>query len=204
MSGARGVEMLGSEDVAEAVDVLCEAFHDYPVMQFVLGPEGSDYDPRLRTLIHFFVMPRVLRGETLLGLRDGAGLGAVALVSRPEGSESPAALMTFRDAVWAELGPDAKGRYESFGSACSNFEIETPHIHLNMIGARGARRGRGDGRVLLDHVHDLSRADPESEGVSLTTEDEANVALYQYFGYEIVGRVSVSPQLETWGFLRHD
>ena len=37
----------------------------------------------------------------------------------------------------------------------------------------------------------MSREDSASEGVTLTTADEANVALYQHFGYEIVGHASV-------------
>ena len=32
------------DDVAEVVDVLCEAFLDYPVMHFVLGADTADYE----------------------------------------------------------------------------------------------------------------------------------------------------------------
>ena len=31
---------LSGNDVAEVVDVLCEAFRDYPVMRFVLGTDA--------------------------------------------------------------------------------------------------------------------------------------------------------------------
>jgi len=56
----------------------------------------------------------------------------------------------------------------------------------------------------LETVHELSRTDPRSVGVTLTTEVPANVSLYQHFGYEIVGQASVAPGLTTWGFFRAD
>ena len=46
---------LDGNDVPEVVDVLCEAFFDYPVMRFVLGADAVDYEPRLEVLVHYFV-----------------------------------------------------------------------------------------------------------------------------------------------------
>ena len=74
---------LGEEHVQKVTRVLCDAFYDYPVMRYVLGGHPEDYEGRLSTLIHFFVMARVLRNEELLGTMDGADLAATALVSYP-------------------------------------------------------------------------------------------------------------------------
>jgi GNAT superfamily N-acetyltransferase len=73
-----------------------------------------------------------------------------------------------------------------------------------MIGVRGRAQGEGLGRLLIEHVHSLSHEDSESEGVTLTTEDSANVSLYEHLGYEVVGKVVVAPELTTWGFFRPD
>ncbi len=54
----------------------------------------------------------------------------------------------------------------------------------------------------MDHVHLMSRQDASSEGVTLTTEDPANVPLYEHFGYRVVGHARLSPELDTWGFFR--
>ena len=59
---------LSGNDVAEVVDVLCEAFRDYPVMRFVLGTDAVGYEQRRKKLVHYFVEARVLRGEVLLGI----------------------------------------------------------------------------------------------------------------------------------------
>jgi ribosomal protein S18 acetylase RimI-like enzyme len=68
-----------------------------------------------------------------------------------------------------------------------------------MIGVRRAYAGTGLGRRLLESVRRLSEEDPQSAGVSLTTENPRNVELYRHFGYEVVGHASVGPGLETWG-----
>ena len=198
------VRELLSEDVPEVVDVLCESFFDYPVMRFVVGVEATDYESQLRRLIHFFVMSRVLRNESLLGLPGPAGLRAAALVSRPGVGVSPPELVPVRERVWAELGSAAQARYEAFGAACAPFEVDVPHIHLNMIGVRNEARGEGLGGRLIEHVHSMSDDDPASSGVTLTTENPENVSLYEHFGYTVVGTTSVSPDLMTWGLFRAD
>jgi putative acetyltransferase len=108
-----------------------------------------------------------------------------------------------REDLWRELGPEVRARYDAFAAA-SPVHLTTPHLHLHMIGVRHAAHGRGYARQLLDHVHAFSRGDPESNGVSLTTETEANLTLYRHFGYHLVGRMQVSPDLTTWGFFRRD
>jgi len=195
---------LGENDVAEVVDVLCEAFFDYPVMRFVLGTDIEDYEQRLETLVHFFVEVRVLRGEAMLGIGRRQRLHGAALVSRPSGPPGPPELSELRERLWADLGSPARARYESFTAACAPFEVKTPHLRLELIGVRRAAKGKGVGRRLIEHVHLMSREDSGSQGVTLTTEDEGNVPLYQHFGYEIVGHATVGWGLQTWGFFRPD
>jgi ribosomal protein S18 acetylase RimI-like enzyme len=117
---------------------------------------------------------------------------------------SPLALGRLREETWAHLGVEAHERYEAFSRAWSALDVDRPQIHLNMIGVRRRVRGRGLGRVLMDHVHDLSFQDPVSTGVSLTTEDVANVGLYQHMGYTVVGHDLVALGVSTWGFFRAD
>jgi ribosomal protein S18 acetylase RimI-like enzyme len=77
-----------------------------------------------------------------------------------------------------------------------------PHHHLNMIGVRRTHFGRGLGGQLMDAVHELASADAASYGVSLNTESESNVALYEHLGYQLQGRARVSDDLQTWAFFR--
>jgi len=198
------VQVLTETEVPAITEVLCEAFYDYPVMRWVLAPAGPDYDLRLTQMVGFFVAARFYRGEALLGVEHDGSLGAVAITSDPNGAVSPPELAVAREAMWSQLGGAARARYEAFGSACAPLLMDGPHIHLNMIGTRSGARGKGYGRVLLESVHAISESDPLSRGVSLTTEDPANVPLYESFGYEITGHARVSAEVETWAFFRPD
>jgi GNAT superfamily N-acetyltransferase len=71
-----------------------------------------------------------------------------------------------------------------------------------MIGVRREAQGRGVGRALLESVADLALSHGETDGVTLTTEERSNVNLYRKFGYEVIGHVEVTPDLETWGMLK--
>ena len=199
-----GVTVLDDSAADEIVDVLCESFHAYPVMRFVLGEDNADYDAQLRTLISFFVTARSLRGEPLVGVRNGSALVATTIMSWPGVGESPPALAAIREATWSKLGDEARLRYEAFGEACAPFVPPELHLHVNMIGVRNAARGSGLGRLMLDYAHEMSRLESGSSGVSLTTEVESNISFYQHFGYEIVGHAVVAPGLQSWSFFRQD
>jgi ribosomal protein S18 acetylase RimI-like enzyme len=196
------VVRLGREHWEQATRALLDAFSDYPVLRYVLG-DDRDRELRLNALVGFFVMARLLRDEPVLGVYHGSVLNGVALVSFPD-RQSPPELATFREAVWLGLGQPARERYEAFSLACEPFSPGVPHIYLNLIGVRPTARGTGLGRRLLDSVHAISADHPQSEGVSLTTENESNVALYEHFGYEVLGHARVAPDLETWGMFRRD
>ena len=196
---------LAPDRLGEAVDVLSEAFHDYPVMRYVIGAAGDAYASRLRAMLTFFTSARFIQDELVTGAvtTDDVVVG-VANSTLPGTQRSPAILGTEREAVWRELGADALARHEAYGSATAPFAVDRPNYHLAMLGVRRSHAGTGVARRLLDALHDTSRRDPRSAGVTLTTEDPSNVALYQHFGYEVVGHTRVTDTLESWGFFRPD
>lgn len=49
--------------------------------------------------------------------------------------------------------------------------------------------------------YDIARHE-RTEGVTLVTEDRANVRFYERLGYGVVGHARVAPGLETWGLFR--
>lgn len=200
--GAPAVVALQPRELGDVVEVLGEAFRDYPVMRHVLGPR-HDYDTCLPILVTLFASGRALRGEPMLGVRGADGrLLATALVTPPDSVAAPAQLLALRERTWERLGSDARQRYDAFADACNRLGIDTPHHHLNMIGVRRAHQGSGLARCLLEAVHALSHRDPGSAGVSLTTEYAPNLALYQRFGYQTRGELQVAPDLRTWTLFR--
>jgi GNAT superfamily N-acetyltransferase len=196
------IERLPAERAPDVIAAFVDAFRDYPVMRHVVGAAGSDDDRRLERLVEFFVMNRVWRGEPVLGIVDGDAVVAAATVTPPGTRAVPAEVASSREALWRDLGNDARGRYEELGTAWARFAVAEPHHHLNMIGVRRSHEGRGLARTLLDAVHAMSDADSGSAGVSLTTEHADNVPLYQHFGYAVIGHVKIAPDLESWTFMR--
>jgi GNAT superfamily N-acetyltransferase len=195
-------EQLDGAALDEIIDVLGDAFAGYPVMRFVAGPAG-DVAARERRLVALFVTRRYRRGAPLLGIRDpetGALVGAAAM-TRPSEPEPPADLSAWVEQVWRELGGEARARYEQYAATWPTLDPR-PHHHLNMIGIRRSHAGRGFARPLLEAVQATADADPESAGVSLTTEIAANVGFYQHFGYRVVGHKTVVPGFDSWGFFR--
>ena len=140
----------------------------------------------------------------MYGLTDARGrLAGATLLTLPVEPPPPAGVAEISAAAWRELGEEARLRYDAYAAASNFFGALTPHHHLNMIGVRRKQAGTGLGRRLLESVRRLSEADPQSAGVSLTTENPRNVDLYRHFGYGVVGHAPVGPGLDTWGmFLR--
>ena len=201
------VTTLSFDQLVEIVSVLTDAFHDYPVMQYVLGPDmpgaAAPYGVRLHRLVQLFASGRAYRDEPMFGVRDakGALIGA-AVMTLPASPSPRPAFIALRESVWAELGADARARYDGYMSSAQFFASQGPHHHLNMIGVRRAHQHRGIARELLAEAHRLAKGDPQSAGVSLTTERAANVPFYEHFGYRVVGHNRVSADLETWGLFR--
>jgi len=187
--------------VESVTTLLCEAFADYPVMRFVLGPEG-DYPTRLHGLIGLFVANRAVPNDPCFGIGDGTELAGVALCTPPNPAPASTAVQGIRARAWAALGEEARSRYDACVRVWSEVAISEPNLHLNMLGVRPRYQGRGLASPLMERVHALSRELPASRGVTLTTEDPRNVPLYRRFGYEVVGHRQVAPGLETWGFFR--
>ncbi|MEQ9264443.1 MAG: GNAT family N-acetyltransferase, partial [Balneolaceae bacterium] len=160
------------------------------------------YESKYRKLIHFFVQNRFLKNEYVIGIGAPGRMQGVTLISIPYKSYTSSELDALKVKVWDELGDEAKSRYELFGSTCSQFDVDTPQLHLNMIGVRKECQSKGIGKLLLNHAHQLTFEDEEATGISLSTEVPQNVSLYEYFGYEITGSADVGGAFTTWNFFR--
>ena len=197
-------ERLSARDFDDVVDVLADAFSNYPVMRFVLGP-GGNTAPRLAEMIGFFVFRRIRLGGPMLGVRHESGaLVGAAVMTLPVEPEPPAEVLQRRDEVWNSLGQDCRERHDVYGAHAKTVLVSESHHHLNMIGVRHSHHGRGLARPLLEAAIGIAVRDPKSAGLTLTTETPANVRLYQHFGFDVFGHVQIAPELETWGLFRRN
>jgi len=209
-------------DLDQVVDVYADAFRDYAVMRYVLeghragdsasrghgrpgikrdAEHGVEYERRLRRLVRLFTETRYVRGGLVWKLIAGGEVVAAANVDLPEATAGEEELAQLREEAWGELGADARSRYADYGEVSATFQWPEPHFHLGMIGVRKVHRGRGYARPLLEALHRLSDRSPTSRGCSLTTEARQNLALYEHFGYRVIGH-GASGGLASWGLFR--
>ena len=197
------IQRLSRRDKAEAVEVLAAAFHEYPVMRFVLKDAGDAYEERLRALIGFFCDLRFTRDFPVLGLREGGGLVAVAGINDPEPGPWPPALHEAWASAGQAIGRGAHDRLERFETASADILVAAPHYYLGIIGVRPGLQRRGFARLLIDELCRMSRAHRRSTGVALTTERAENLPVYRRFGFEVVGEADID-ELHSWGMFRAD
>jgi hypothetical protein len=157
----------------------------------------------VRRLIAFFVSRREMRGGPMLGIADGSRLVGAAALTLPIEPAPPPGITALDIEVWRELGEPARARYQAYADITSPFFTGVGrHHHLNMIGIRCSHKGQGLARPILEAVRQMSDNDPDSTGVSLTTERDRNVRLYEHFGYGVIAHKQVSDEVETWGLFR--
>jgi GNAT superfamily N-acetyltransferase len=196
---------LTSDRYDDVVEALCDAFRDYPVMRYVIGDVGDRYASHLRQLVGYFTQARFCRAYPVLGIESGGRIVAAANVNPPHTLPAPPELERAYDALRESLGTDAIERYKAFAAVCEPFSPEGLHFHLGMIGVAHTEQRHGHARRLLEAVHELSFADPESSGVSLTTEMPANLSFYEHFGYRVLGHgTTPDGELVSWTLFRGD
>ena len=183
----------------DALDVLCAAFHDYPVPRYVIDMTASDYDGKLRELIDFFVEGRITRSVPLIGLYDSNALLGVAVVSPPQETPVPPELEVCQARAERLLGREAMARFERYEKACEATDPGYVAHYLGMIAVRPDVQGRGLGRQLIDAVKARARSDPISTGVTLNTELASNLPFYEKMAFIRGSETDVGP-LHTWSF----
>lgn len=195
------VERLTPADGDEAIDTLCAAFREYPVIRYTLADAGDDYDNKLRALIGFFCNKRLVQGWPVLGCRADGRIAGVALVNEPGMVPDPAVIEELHARLAAAIGDAALARFQRYEDESDRDAPPGPHHFLGVLGVHPELQGRGLARPLLDEVAAMSDRHPGSTGVCLNTEDRGNVALYEHMGYNTLAHRTIDT-LETWCMFR--
>jgi len=188
---------------ADAVEVLCAGFRDYPVMAFFFGAEGERMESCMRQMFTISVSARIQMGWPVLGCELDGKLVGIAYGTAYDAEEWPPEVEAQYGELFAALSERSQSNMRAYGEHTLERKYPAPHIYLHAIASLPEVRGRGVGRVLLDGFQQLSVEDPTSTGVALNTELERNVGFYEHCGYHLVYR-DVINELRTWGMFRAD
>lgn len=193
---------VSSDRLGEVIEVLADAFSDYEAMRYMLDGLDQDYSTRLRTLVGYFVGSRVAAGSPILGVSAGQPnrLVAAALVDPPHRPPKSAV-----GNLTKSLGQRVTQRLSNFEAAVAPLAPDHGFYYVGMIGVAKEQRGKGCARLLINQIMETSDNDPESNGVLLTTEHEANLALYQSMGFFTLGEATTQDGgLRSWTMYHAD
>ena len=184
---ARTIVPLTYEDLDGAAALFAYTFDENPFLRRLFALAKCGYRVALREFFYFTCEKRGRTGGFHLGCRAGARLLGGAGLTPPEFVPWPHSLAARYERFRASIGPDAASEYERFITLVNRHRPVRPHHTLEVIGIRPQARGQGHGRALLDAIHARAEAHPTSTGVYAETTSVQAVALYEHFGYRVVG-----------------
>jgi ribosomal protein S18 acetylase RimI-like enzyme len=188
LAATAGVEVtpLKRTDLAAAVGALARGMRDNPIHVAALGP---DPERRERLLARLFAsMFEHMDQRALCARRDGELVGVCGRL--PPGACRPTAMQGLR--MFPSLaagGPRTFVRTMRWVGAWSRRDPDERHEHLGPVAVDRHLQGLGIGSAMLAaHTEDL---DVQRLTGWLETDKEANVRLYERFGYAVVEQTDV-------------
>jgi ribosomal protein S18 acetylase RimI-like enzyme len=189
MPATAGVEvtLLTPADVPAAVGVLARGMRDNPIHVAVLGP---DPERRERLLARMFAgLWRHWDQRQALGARRGGELVGVCGRLAPGACRLSMAQSLRMAPVLAAGGPRTLTRSLRWIGAWGKRDPRERHEHLGPVAVDRHLQGLGIGSAMLAvHTEDL---DAQRLTGWLETDTDANVRLYERFGYEVVEQADV-------------
>jgi len=194
-----GVRPIHRGDVRGLSRVLARAFHDDPVMVYMLPDSNARAKglPRMFATLtrHHFIS----RGGSEVASRDAA-IGGATLWDPPGLRKSsrfeelmmmPTMARTFR----------SRGRaLQALGKVIEEAHPEEPHWYLMVLGSDPSVRGAGFGQSLMRSR--LDRCDAEGAPAYLEASKEELLPYYSRFGFEQIGEIQIPDGPQMWPMWR--
>jgi ribosomal protein S18 acetylase RimI-like enzyme len=182
-------------DIRELSQVLGRAFHDDPVMAWML-PDPVARRRRLHRL--FAALTRyhhlsrggveVASAVPTMGAASAAPtIGAAALWDPPGGwQHTTAEELRAMPSLMLTFGRTLR-RGQQVDELMKRHHPEEPHWYLAVIGSDPSVRGSGQGQALMRSR--LDRCDAEHAPAYLESSNPVNIGYYQRFGFEVTGEI---------------
>jgi ribosomal protein S18 acetylase RimI-like enzyme len=173
-------------DIRELSRTMARAFHDDPVMRWLL-PEDKARTAQLARMFAVMTRHHHLAGGGVEVACDGTGIVAAALWDPPNRwRQTRREQLAMTPAFIRVFGlRSAKG--QAVQEVMKRAHPEEPHWYLAAIGSDPTVRGKGFGQVLMESR--LDRVDAEHAPAYLESTKHENIAYYQRFGFEVTGEI---------------
>ncbi len=197
-------EKLKASDVESCVNVIASAFKNDPLFTHTLSTNEEK-----ELFSRFLIKKAIALGENGLVVKENDTIIGVASFEKDSGNiiKSLFKMLKFdfiREVIKLKRMMSSEGfaffnRYMRF---TASVRPKHPHYYLVFIGIAPEAQGRGIGRTILEEIHAKVDADPESLGIGLDTENEANVAYYEKFGYKLIEKRTID-QVTVYAMFRN-
>lgn len=186
------VRQAGPADAPAVRTVLARAYHDNPLMRWVLPDEGTRDDACAAWLGPSVDRYVALGGVDVL-VEDGEVLAAAAWREPGLDAQHPVlrTLPTGPGVLAALVGRARAADVLARLGAAATWAPAAPAPYLNYLAVRPERQGAGLGARLLEHR--LRRYDAAGAATWLGTTDPRNVPFYSRLGYAVVGEAELTP-----------
>lgn len=188
------IRKLDGRDLASCSEVIYDAFKKDPLFEGLLKSALEK-----RTFSSFLCRKVLTLKETGIVFQTDDQIKGVASLEHDSGKVLNSGIKLLRwdflkevfklQRVLSSEGFKFINQYMRF---TTSVRPKAPHYYLVFIGVSPSSQGQGIGRKMLNHIHALVDADQESLGIGLDTENEANVAYYKQFGYELVSQTTLN------------
>ncbi|MYR05322.1 GNAT family N-acetyltransferase [Gordonia sp. SID5947] len=173
-----GISVVASSDKKLITTLLAQAFVEDPVIRWMLPDRGKD---------HLFFQAMLTTGHGRDSGRDVAMLDGTAVGASVW--DPPGFAVRKVDEMRGIAGfICALGKRASYGQEldelCAEYRPNQPYWYLPLIGA--TVQGQGVGTSMLH-----ARLDGMAGAVHLEASNEANVPLYERFGFEVIGEIDL-------------
>jgi GNAT superfamily N-acetyltransferase len=167
-----------ASNLEEAMQVLAEAFHDDPVMNWAANNPES--------LVPFFEITLPAFIEHRLTYLDPQSRGAAAWLGPKQKLKWP---MNVSNVVKVFRLVGLKGIYRLLRSAVATekYHPKAPHYYLFAIGVKPGNKGAGIGTSLITHV--LKTCDAQGMPAYLENSKEENLPFYTGHGFKVIRQI---------------
>ena len=188
---------LNIKDTKKINEIISNSFENYPLLEYFFG---DLYKQSIKHLSQLICDEASEDDKLLLGAFTDGNLQGIAYISLPclpqneENNNDTQSTPTSLEKEFATaVGEEALMRIEAYSNLKKQNKPSSPHFYINILGVNPQNQGKGIGRAILSHIHQMSEQHSDSHGVALDTQTEQNVGYYQRFGYS----VSTTAELEN-------
>lgn len=178
------IENLTRRHLADAVEVIAQAFHKNPLAEHAFP--NTEPELRLRRVrrIYRAVMEMALQRGRVFVVRQSGRVAGAAVAYPPRESDQSLLSRTLSGVGALTVGPRASMRYVAYEREIRKMRPQEPHWYLFFLGVTPAFHGQGIGRAFVRHI--CRMADADGVDCYLETSVQSQLDFYAEYGFELV------------------